>query len=116
MMYKSGGSNVDPVEVEAAIAAMPFIAEAGVVGVPDAKWGEVGHAFIVLKETSVRDAELATSEILANLAVCLANYKIPKHITVLSALPRLPIGKIDRAELLRQAISGQADMKGSSLA
>ena len=48
-MYKSGGENVAPTEVERALASHPDIVDVAVIGVPDDKWGEVGKAFVVLR-------------------------------------------------------------------
>ena len=96
-MFKSGGYNVYPREVEDAIEAHPAVATAVVVGVPDLRWDEVGVAF-------VEPAGAVTADALA--AWCrdrLANYKIPKRFELIDALPLLPIGKVDRAALRRMA-------------
>ncbi len=94
-MYISGGENVFPAEVEAALADCPGVAEAVVVGVPDAKWGEVGRAFVVARA----DAMLAEADVVAHARTRLAGYKVPKAIFILPEIPRLGSGKPDRRAL-----------------
>jgi len=94
-MYKSGGYNIYPREVEIAIEAHPQVAMAAVVGVPDPIFQEVGHAFVQPEPgCRVEPADLAVW-----CKERLANYKVPKRFTILEALPRLPIGKIDKVGL-----------------
>jgi fatty-acyl-CoA synthase len=94
-MFISGGENVFPGEVEAALSECPGVAEAVVVGVPDEKWGEVGRAFVV-----PRDGEaLAVEHVVAFARRRLAGYKVPKSVVVVAELPRLGSGKADRATL-----------------
>jgi fatty-acyl-CoA synthase len=96
-MYISGGENVFPGEVEAALADCPGVAEVVVVGVPDARWGEVGRAFVQPRPgSSVREAE-----IVAHARSRLAGFKVPKSVVLLPELPRLGSGKPDRAGLAR---------------
>jgi len=94
-MYISGGENVFPAEVEAALADCPGVAEAVVVGVPDEKWGEVGRAFVVARG----DAMLAEADVVAHARTRLAGYKVPKAIFILPEIPRLGSGKPDRRAL-----------------
>jgi fatty-acyl-CoA synthase len=94
-MYISGGENVFPGEVEAVLCGAPNVLESAVVGVADAKWGEVGHAFLV----AARGASIDGAAVLAHARGALAGYKLPKRVTVLDALPRLGSGKVDRAAL-----------------
>lgn len=89
-MYISGAENVYPAEVEAFLRTHPKVQAVAVVGVPDAKWGEVGRAFVVPKP-----GETATEEeILAFCAGNLAKYKIPRRVVFLDALPVSDAGKI----------------------
>jgi fatty-acyl-CoA synthase len=81
--------------VETVLCDAPHVAEAAVVGVPDAKWGEVGHAFLVASRGAVLDEGV----VLAHARALLAAYKLPKRLTVLGELPRLGSGKVDRAAL-----------------
>jgi acyl-CoA synthetase (AMP-forming)/AMP-acid ligase II len=94
-MIISGGENVYPAEVENALFSHADVADAGVIGVPDAKWGEAVKACIVLKENSV----VSESEIIAFAKTQIAGYKCPKSIDFVTALPRNPSGKILRREL-----------------
>ncbi|HMQ30444.1 MAG TPA: long-chain fatty acid--CoA ligase [Chloroflexaceae bacterium] len=94
-MYKSGGLNVYPAEVEAALAQHPAVAEVCVIGVPDAQWGEVGRAVVALRP----GAELDAAALLAWCEGRLARYKTPRSAVFVDALPRNSLGKINRAEL-----------------
>jgi fatty-acyl-CoA synthase len=94
-MYISGGENVFPGEVEAALAECDGVVEAVVLGVPDPKWGEVGRAYVVPRAGRTLGAE----ELIAQVRTKLAGYKAPKSIVFVDALPRLGSGKIDRASL-----------------
>ncbi len=104
-MYKSGGYNIYPREIELVLEQHASVTTAAVVGVTDELYGEVGHAFIVLKAAkSVEESELRE--------LCkqkLANYKTPKHITFLDELPLLPVGKVDKLTLKRNFSSNRTD-------
>ncbi|SFC68780.1 fatty-acyl-CoA synthase [Nocardioides terrae] len=99
-MYISGGENVYPVEVEQALHSHPDIAECAVIGVTDETWGEVGRAFVVLRE----GARLDTAAVLAHLDGRLARYKLPKSVVFLSELPHNASGKLVKSRL-REATS-----------
>ncbi len=94
-MFISGGENVYPVEVERFLSTHPAIREVAVIGVPDAKWGEVGKAFIALKT----GCEISSREILAFCEGNLAKYKIPKSVAILTELPKGDSGKILKRKL-----------------
>ena len=94
-MFISGGENVYPAEIEAALYRHPAVFQCAVVGAPDPKWGEVGKAFVVLKPERTATAE----ELLAHLGEHLARYKIPRQVEFVTALPISPAGKILRREL-----------------
>lgn len=96
-MFISGGENIYPAEVEAALAAHPDVGEAAVVGMPDPRWGEVGHAAIVARPGAAADADA----LIAHCAGRLARYKLPKRIHFVTALPRTGSGKVVKAELKR---------------
>ena len=100
-MYISGGENVFPGEVEAALSECAGVSEVVVVGVPDAKWGEVGRAFVVPRagETPSEGA------LVAHARARLAGYKVPKSVVFLDALPRLGSGKPDRVALAALAVA-----------
>ncbi len=94
-MFKSGGLNVYPAEVEAVLGQHPAVREVCVIGVPDPKWNEVGKAIVALKP----DAKLALDELQAFCQSKLAGYKIPKSLAFIDALPRNSLGKVSRGEL-----------------
>jgi fatty-acyl-CoA synthase len=96
-MYISGGENVFPGEVEAALVDCPGVAEVAVIGVPDEKWGEVGCAFVVRSG----EATLTDQDVVAHARTRLAGYKIPRTIVFIDDMPRLASGKADRAQLAR---------------
>jgi fatty-acyl-CoA synthase len=94
-MFISGGENVYPVEIEKALYEHPSVHMCAVVGVPDATWGEVGKAFVVLKP-----GQSATeSELLDFLRQRLARYKVPKSVEFRDSLPLSAAGKILKREL-----------------
>jgi fatty-acyl-CoA synthase len=94
-MFISGGENIFPAEVEAALADCSGVSEVVVVGVHDARWGEVGRAFVVRRP----GAELTEGAVLAHARQRLARYKVPKSVIFLEAIPRLGSGKPDRRAL-----------------
>ena len=100
-MFKSGGYNVYPREVEGVIEALDAVAMAVVVPVPDTLFQEVGHAFVLRKPGEVLSEEM----VLAHCRGRLANYKLPKRIFICDALPMLANGKIDRNRLAAEAIA-----------
>jgi len=99
-MFKSGGYNVYPREIELAIEQHPAIVMAAVVSVPDPLYQEVGVAFVVPKS----DEPLTAEALRVYCRERLANYKVPKRFVIRSELPRLPIGKIDKVSLRTEAM------------
>jgi fatty-acyl-CoA synthase len=98
-MFISGGENVYPAEIEAALADLPDLVECAVVGVPDERWGEVGGLFLVEKAgRSLDDAHVAD-----RLTQRLARYKIPKYLWRLDRLPRNGAGKVLKTVLREEA-------------
>lgn len=98
-MFKSGGYNVYPREVELTLERHPDVAQAIVVGVSDAKWGEVGHAFV----RPVPGAVVHEEDLRLWAYRHLANYKVPKRIVIRDELPLLAVGKVDRQALREEA-------------
>jgi acyl-CoA synthetase (AMP-forming)/AMP-acid ligase II len=94
-MIVSGGENVYPIEVEKTLAAHPEVAEASVLGVDDEQYGQRLAAFVVLASGASATPDTLKQHVRENLA----NYKVPREITVLDELPRGSTGKILRAEL-----------------
>ncbi|HEY9263466.1 MAG TPA: 3-((3aS,4S,7aS)-7a-methyl-1,5-dioxo-octahydro-1H-inden-4-yl)propanoate--CoA ligase FadD3 [Mycobacterium sp.] len=96
-MYICGGFNVYPAEVEQVLARLDGVAEAAVIGVPDDRLGEVGKAFVV----TLPGAELDEKTVIDHTREHLANFKTPRSVEFLDALPRNPGGKVVKP-LLRQ--------------
>lgn len=94
-MFISGGVNVYPAEVEAALLLHPAVQDAAIIGVPHDVWGEVGVAFIVPRP----GRPPATEDLVAHLEARLARYKVPKAFRFMDALPRTPYGKVIKTEL-----------------
>jgi fatty-acyl-CoA synthase len=98
----SGGENVYPTEIEQALHGHSSVAMCAVVGVPDAKWGEVGLACVTLRSgTAATEAEL-----LAFLRERLASYKVPKSVRFFDTLPMSAAGKILKRELQAMVEAG----------
>jgi fatty-acyl-CoA synthase len=87
-MFISGGENVYPAEVERALSDHPAVRACAVIGVPDARWGEVGRAYVEVSGP-VDPAAVRTF-----LKERLASYKVPKELCVLKELPRNASGKV----------------------
>jgi len=106
-----GVSNVYPADVEAVLTASPAISEAAVVGIPDTELGEVPVAFVVRAPGATFDEE----ESLALFEGRLAPYKHPRHVLFIEALPRTPIGKVEKKTLraiARSRILGEQESSG----
>ncbi|MDR1796904.1 MAG: long-chain fatty acid--CoA ligase [Clostridiales Family XIII bacterium] len=93
-----GGLNVYPREVEEVLFEHPKVAEAAVVGVPDRLRGEVPVAYVVLKDPADKD-ETHHKEILRFLKSRLSQYKLPRRVHFIDALPRNSSGKVLKQEL-----------------
>jgi len=96
-MYKSGGYNVYPREVEDVIESHSAVAMAAVVSRPDELWQEVGVAYVLPR------GPLTAEDLERHCRERLANYKIPKEFVLCEELPLLPIGKVDKLALRRRA-------------
>jgi acyl-CoA synthetase (AMP-forming)/AMP-acid ligase II len=100
-MYISGGENVYPAEIEAALHEHPAVADAAVIGVPDERWGEVGVAIVVLR------SEATAEELLAHCRARLAGFKVPRAVRFAEQLPRSAAGKLLRREVREHAGAGR---------
>lgn len=89
-MFISGGENVFPTEVEDVIYQHPAVLEAAVIGVTDAKWGEVGRAIVTLKTGKT----ISETELLDFCRERLARYKVPKSVVFVPSLPKSAANKI----------------------
>lgn len=92
-MFISGGENVYPAEVENVLCSHPAVAEAAVRARPDRKWGEVGHAFLLLKEGATRPGEDELADFCRNR---IAPYKVPATFMFMDDFPRTAAGKIQK--------------------
>ena len=99
----SGGENISSVEVEGVLLRHPSVQEVAIVGLPDERWGEAPHAFVVLKSEAIATADELREFARANLA----HFKAPHTITFLSELPKTATGKIQKY-VLRKGRAGIA--------
>ena len=94
-MFITGGFNCYPAEIEKMMAAHPGIAQVAVIGVPDERQGEVGKAFVVARPGVV----LSAPEIIAWCREQMANYKVPRSVELVQALPTNASGKVMKFQL-----------------
>jgi acyl-CoA synthetase (AMP-forming)/AMP-acid ligase II len=100
-MFKSGGLNVYPREVELALEALEGVALAAVVSIPDRKYSEVGHACIVLEP----GCRIGEDQVRSWCRSQLAGYKVPKSFQFRDELPLLAIGKVDKKKLRQELLA-----------
>jgi fatty-acyl-CoA synthase len=93
----SGGENISSVEVEGVLLKHPAVQEVAVVGLPDERWGEAPHAFVVLRPGSVSSGDELREFARANLA----HFKVPRAVMFLAELPKTATGKIQKYVLRR---------------
>lgn len=101
-MIISGGENVYPLEVEHLISQHTSVKEVAVIGIPDEKWGEMVTAVLVLHE----EATLSKEELVEYCSKKLGKYKVPKETYFVNELPKTPVGKIDKKEMINLYSSG----------
>jgi fatty-acyl-CoA synthase/long-chain acyl-CoA synthetase len=94
-MIISGGVNIYPAEVEAALSAHPAVGDVAVIGVPDDRWGEAVKAVVELRPSTSATAE----ELIAFCSQHLADYKKPRSIDFVPAMPRNPAGKLLKTQI-----------------
>jgi acyl-CoA synthetase (AMP-forming)/AMP-acid ligase II len=94
-MYITNGYNVYPAELERLMAALPGISQCAVIGVPDSRKGEVGHAFLVRD----RSSNITDAEVIAWCRQNMAGYKVPAGVTFLEDIPRNSLGKTVKGQL-----------------
>jgi len=104
-MYKSGGFNVYPREIEILLESHPAVALAAVVGVRDDLYGEVGWAYLLLKP----GCGVGEADIEAWCRQRIANFKVPKRFLLRDRLPILAVGKVDKPALRRAAAEGRVE-------
>ncbi len=88
----SGGENISSLEVEGVLLRHPAVQEAAIVGLPDEKWGETPHAFVVLRD----GASASEADIIAFAREHLAHFKAPSGVTFVAELPKTATGKIQK--------------------
>ena len=98
-MFIVGGFNAYPAEIESTLIGHPYVAQAAVVGVPDDRMGEVGVAFVITRPGCTVD----TAELIAWSRERMANYKVPRRVEVVDALPLNASGKVLKYELRERA-------------
>ena len=98
-MFIMGGFNCYPAEIESLLFEIPGVAQAAVIGVPDERMGEVGMAFVVPNA----GAELDEAGVVAWAREHMANFKVPRHVAILEALPMNLSGKVLKNELREEA-------------
>ena len=103
-MVITGGLNVYPKEIELVIDDMTGVKESAVIGVPDADFGEAVVAVIVPDDQSSAEKAPTAAEIIAYCKERLANFKVPKRVEIIDALPRNAMGKVQK-NLLREEYS-----------
>lgn len=94
-MFIVGGFNAYPAEIENVISEHPAVSQVAVVGVPDRRMGEVGCAFVVLRPGK----QLTPDELIAWCRDNMANYKVPRRVEIVDALPVNAAGKVVKYEL-----------------
>jgi acyl-CoA synthetase (AMP-forming)/AMP-acid ligase II len=94
----TGGETVHAVEVENALASLPAVVEAAVVGLPDVTWGEAVTAVVIVRPGTM----LTESAIIAHCHQHLAGHKCPKRVLFVDALPKNAVGKVQKLELVRR--------------
>ena len=103
----SGGENISSLEVEKALLAHPLVLETAVIPVPDAKWGEVPRALVVLKS----GARLGETELIEFCRSRLAHYKCPHSIEFCESLPKTGTGKILKRQLRKKYWEGRETIR-----
>ena len=94
-MFIMGGFNVYPAEIERALSVYPGVSQVAVIGVPDHRMGEVGRAFVVPKPGAV----IVSDDVIAWCRETMANYKVPRSVELVDALPMNASGKVLKFEL-----------------
>jgi fatty-acyl-CoA synthase/long-chain acyl-CoA synthetase len=107
-MIISGGMNIYPAEIEAALEQHPNIYDAAVFGIPSEEWGESVHAVVVVHP----EGALSDADVMAHAREHLANYKVPRSISFMEELPRTGSGKILKRELRAPYWAGRASQVG----
>jgi HIP---CoA ligase len=103
-MFIVGGFNAYPAEIENLLLAHPAVSQVAVVGMPDARLGEVGAAFVVVAS----GAELSPEDLIAWAREAMANYKVPRKVEIVESLPVNAAGKVEKEVLRARASNGDS--------
>jgi fatty-acyl-CoA synthase len=97
-MIISGGENIYPAEIENQLVTLPGVAENAVVGLPDARWGEVPVAVLVRAHDATGQA-LTAEAVLQHLQSRIARFKLPRRVVFIESLPKSALGKVQKPAL-----------------
>ena len=97
-MIISGGENIYPAEIENLLVTLPGVAECAVVGLPDARWGEVPVAVLV-RAPNVTASTVDERLVLNHLSSRIARFKLPRRVLFLDSLPKSALGKVQKPQL-----------------
>nr|WP_285708989.1 AMP-binding protein [Microtetraspora sp. NBRC 16547] len=100
----SGGVNIYPAEIEAALLEHPAVADVAVIGVPDEEWGQVAVALV----QAVEGADVTAEELLKHCEPRIARFKHPRMIEFREELPRTPTGKLSRSSVREEYLAYRA--------
>lgn len=98
-MIISGGENIYPAEIENQLVTLPGVAESAVVGVADARWGEVPVAVLV-RSADAAGQSLTPEAVMQHLQSRIARFKLPRRVVFMSSLPKSALGKVQKPALL----------------
>jgi len=103
-MIISGGENISSIEVENALSRYLAVLECAVIGIPDSQWGEAIKAIVVLHP----GAQVTTEDLIAHCQTRIAQYKCPRSVDFVEALPKSGAGTILKRELREPYWQGHA--------
>jgi fatty-acyl-CoA synthase len=103
-MIISGGENIYPAEIENQLVTLPGVAESAVIGLPDARWGEV-PVVVLVRSDSGEGQGLTADAVLQHLQTRIARFKLPRRVVFVQTLPKSALGKVQKPALL-QLLSG----------
>ena len=106
-MFICGGFNAYPAEIEATMLAHPDVGQVAVVGRPDERLGEVGHAFVV-PAPAAPTTEAAEAELVAWCRERMANYKAPRGVTFVPEMPLTASGKVRKHDLRAACVASHS--------
>jgi len=98
-MVISGGENIYPAEIENQLITVPGVSECAVLGLPDARWGEVPVA-VMVRSANAQGQSLTADVVLAHLQTRIARFKLPRRVVFMDTLPKSALGKVQKPVLL----------------